>query len=337
MIVNIEDTPALIDYLRGTGRIRPTEEPRVRALSGGVSNRTVLVERPSGEAWVIKQALEKLRVPVDWFSSPARIHREALGLAWLERLAPPGTITPLVFEDRDQFLLAMEAVPTPHENWKVMLLNRELVTDHALQFGRLLAAIHSRAFERADAVEPEFSDRSFFESLRIEPYYEYTASQHPDTAEFYEDLIDETLSLSLTLVHGDYSPKNILVRDGRLILLDHEVIHFGDPAFDIGFSLTQLLSKANHIPDRTADFVRLARLYWDTYVDSLGNMPWKTSLEERAVRHTLGCLLARIDGRSPNDYLTDFERDNQRRATLRLIDDPPYTIDTLISDFIAGL
>ena len=30
-------------------------------------------------------------------------------------------------------------------------------------------------------------------------------------------------------------------------LLDHEVAHFGDPAFDLGFSLTHLLSKALHL------------------------------------------------------------------------------------------
>ena len=68
-------------------------------LAGGVSNRTVLVERESGEAWVVKQALAKLRVQVDWFSSPERIHREADGLRWLAQFAPPGSITPLVFED----------------------------------------------------------------------------------------------------------------------------------------------------------------------------------------------------------------------------------------------
>ena len=93
--LDIEDTPALIDWLRRTGRIGPAEQPRVRNLEGGVSNRTVWVELPSGEAWVLKQALAKLRVPVDWFSSPERIHREALGLKWLAKLAPGGSITPL--------------------------------------------------------------------------------------------------------------------------------------------------------------------------------------------------------------------------------------------------
>src|SRR3954464_13347838 len=120
--LDIERPGELVSYLRETGRIAADETPRVQVLAGGVSNRTVLVERQSGEAWVVKQALAKLRVAVDWFSSPERIHREALGLRWLERLAPPGTTTPLVFEDHAQHLLAMDAVPQPHENWKTMLL-----------------------------------------------------------------------------------------------------------------------------------------------------------------------------------------------------------------------
>src|SRR5215210_8750615 len=120
--LDIERPADLLRYLRGTGRIAPDECPAVGVLAGGVSNRTVLVERPSGEAWVLKQALAKLRVAVDWFSSPERIHREALGLRWLARLAPPGTITPLVFEDHDRHLLAMRAVPRPLENWKALLL-----------------------------------------------------------------------------------------------------------------------------------------------------------------------------------------------------------------------
>src|SRR5687768_18614144 len=119
--LDIENADALVAYLRREGRIEPDETPRVRVLAGGVSNRTVLVERASGEAWVLKQALAKLRVKVDWFSDPARIGREALALKYLPELAPPGAITPLVFEDPSHHLLAMRAVPQPHENWKTML------------------------------------------------------------------------------------------------------------------------------------------------------------------------------------------------------------------------
>jgi 5-methylthioribose kinase len=123
--LDIEESLALLVWLRAHGRLAPGETPRCTNLHGGVSNRTVLVERFSGEAWVLKQALEKLRVAADWHSDPRRIHREALGLRWLARLAPPGAITPLLFDDHAQHLLAMKAVPEPHENWKTMLLDHE--------------------------------------------------------------------------------------------------------------------------------------------------------------------------------------------------------------------
>src|SRR5690349_1676192 len=94
-MMNIEDFMQLCDYLRAEGHIDAGEQPSMRSLSGGVSSRVVLVERANGEAWVVKQALEKLRVAVEWHSSPERVHREALGQVWLEKLTPPGTIAPL--------------------------------------------------------------------------------------------------------------------------------------------------------------------------------------------------------------------------------------------------
>lgn len=335
--LDIEQHDALVAYLRDTGRIAPDESPRVRTLAGGVSNRTVLVERPSGEAWVLKQALPKLRVAVDWFSDPARIRREAEGLRWLSQLAPAGTITPLVFGDPDRFLLAMQAVPQPHENWKTMLLDGRILHDHFHQFGRLLGEIHRRSHEARDELAALFEDRSFFESLRVEPYYEYSATQVPEAAPFLRRLIEDTRGRLLALVHGDYSPKNVLISGGRLVLLDHEVIHWGDPAFDLGFSLTHLLSKAHHLPDKRDGFVHAVGRYWDAYRQELGEVVWSDSLERFAVRHTLGCLLARAAGRSPLEYMDDEARRRQREAVVGLMGIPPVTVRGLARLFIESI
>jgi 5-methylthioribose kinase len=331
--LDIEDPPALLAYLVETGRLAPCERPRITILQGGVSNRTVAVERESGEAWVLKQALAKLRVPVDWFSSPERIHREALGLQWLARLAPPGSVTPLLFEDRERYLLAMQAVPQPHENWKTMLLAGRIHADHFRQFAALLAGIHGEAFRRRAELAPVFADRSFFESLRLEPYYGYSAQQEPGAAAFLDSLIRETRACRITLVHGDYSPKNVLIHENRLMLLDHEVIHFGDPAFDLGFSLTHFLSKAHHLPAFRRDFTAAARDYWQAYAGALGAPDWAADLEPRAVRHTLACLLARVVGRSPLEYLDPRERARQRDAVLRIMPAAPAGIEDLIRMF----
>lgn len=263
--VNIERPAELEAYLRRTRRIGAGERVGVEVLAGGVSNRTVRVERESGEAWVLKQALPKLRVAVDWFSDPARIRREAEGLRWLNE-AVPGCTPLLLFEDPANHVLAMEAVPRPHRSWKELLLahgarhkqrfDPDALVDQYVEFAEMLAAIHRCGHEQRKETAVRFADRSYFESLRVEPYYRYTASQVPEAAEFFAALVESTRLRRLTVVHGDYSPKNILVRGdtGTLVLLDHEVIHFGDPAFDLGFAMTHLLSKANYrSEDRVCD------------------------------------------------------------------------------------
>ena len=211
----------------------------------------------------MKQALAKLRVPVDWFSSPERIHREALGLEWLARLAPPGSITPLLFEDREHHLLAMQAVPQPHENWKSVLLGGRISDDHFRQFATLLATIHREAYrKRGDLAEvfgglARSSNRCGWSPITPTP----RGRRRPPPAFWIRSFATHWPAAS-PWSHGDYSPKNVLIHEGRLVLLDHEVIHFGDPAFDLGFSLTHFLSKAHHLPALRREFAAAAGKYW---------------------------------------------------------------------------
>lgn len=335
--LDIEQPAALLTYLREEGQIGATENPQVQVLAGGVSNRTVLVVRPTGTAWVIKQALTKLRVPVDWFSAPERVHREALGLRALGQLLPAGTLPTFIFEDHTYHLLAMSAVPQPHQNWKNVLLTGAVELDHVAQFGRTLAQIHAQSTAQAATLAPLFADRTFFESLRLEPYYAYTATQVPLAAPFLHSLIAATRQRSYALVHGDYSPKNTLLYRDQLVLLDYEVIHWGDPAFDLGFGLTHFLSKAHHLPAYRASFGRAANHYWSTYQAGLGELPWGADLEAYAVRHTLACLLARVRGRSPLEYLQETERRIQAQLVVTLMQHPPATVSQLVEQWLSGL
>ncbi|HYE17842.1 MAG TPA: phosphotransferase [Tepidisphaeraceae bacterium] len=333
-MLDIEHHDSLITYLRSTARIAPTESLALTTLAGGVSNKTVLVERPTGDAWVLKQALPQLRVAVEWHADPRRIEREALGIRHLADICPAGSITPLVFEDPAHYLLAMQAVPKPHDNFKSVLLAGHVDPDHIDQFARLLATIHRAGHDRRADLSRVFADRSFFESLRLEPYYLYAAKNAPEAAPFLHALVAETRTRQLSLVHGDYSPKNVLIRAGQLILLDHEVIHFGDPAFDLGFSLTHLLSKAHHLRPHRPAFRDAAHQYWSAYTAALGPSPFP-ALESVAVRHTLACLLARVAGRSPLEYLTPDEKTRQRQAVVQLIATPSASVPTLVDAFLA--
>jgi aminoglycoside phosphotransferase (APT) family kinase protein len=274
---------------------------------------------------------------VDWFSDPIRIHREASGLRWLAKLAPPGTVPGVVFEDTEQNVLGMEAVARPHDNWKSMLLAGKLERDHVGQFGRWLGTVHRNSWLHREEITPAFDDRSFFESLRIEPYYQYTATQVPEAAAFLTDLVETTRSRRLALVHGDFSPKNVLVHAGRLVVLDYEVIHWGDPAFDLGFALTHLLSKAHHIRGRRAEFGEAASQFFRVYREALGDLPWASEIEPHAVRNAMGCMLARSKGRSPLEYLDTAARERQRDAVLAMLRTPPLRVADLADRFLKEL
>jgi len=228
----------------------------------------------------------------------------------------------------------MEAIPEEHENWKSVLLSGRIVPDHFEQFGLLLGAVHHRSSESGPECRSVFADTTYFENLRLEPYYLYTAQKTSEAAAFLNALARETLQHKDSLVHGDFSPKNTLIYRNKLILLDFEVVHFGDPAFDVGFALTHFLGKAHHLPQVRGRLASSAALFWQVYFDEVRNMSWAGDLEPRVVRHTLGCLLARVAGKSPLEYLTPWERARQHDVVLALMRKPPNDIPDLIAEFV---
>jgi aminoglycoside phosphotransferase (APT) family kinase protein len=318
-MIDIEDPEQLRAYMGPATSV---------VLRGGVSNKTVLVELPTGDRWVLKQALPQLRVAVDWFCSPDRIDREAQGLQAAAALLP-GQVPQLTFHDPLNHVLGMEAVPEPHENWKTMLLRGEVHDEHIIEFARMLRTLHNAPFN------PSFKDTSFFETLRLEPYYLYTAQQCPQAAPFLYELVAATRGRRLALVHGDYSPKNVLVHQGRLVLLDFEVMHWGDPAFDVGFALAHFLSKAHFL--RSGAFRQAAHVFQRGANFSLRRPSPRPEEHAPFVRHTLGCLLARVAGRSTLEYFTPDHCARQREVVLRLMHDVPQTVPALIDRFTEGV
>ena len=335
--LDIEDSEALVAWLKRRGHIGKDETPELRVLRGGVSNRTVWVGRGGKGCWVLKQALERLRVETEWRCSADRIYREAEGMRWLATLAPPGSITNLVFEDRGEHVLGMHAVPEPHSNWKTTLLSGNVGSDELRKFGQLLGAIHRNAKLAGSRLRETFADRRYFESLRLEPFYEYTAETVPEAGPFLRELAAETRSIELTLVHGDYSPKNILVHRGELVLLDHEVIHWGDPMFDVGFAVAHLLCKAHHVRSLRETFAGAALLFWEHYRFSTCGCLAPGDSARRAARHAMACLLARAAGRSPVEYLGADARKRQVAVVASLVQRPPATLLELTDAFLEGL
>lgn len=336
-MLDIEQPGALVEYLRAAGHVDAGDSPRVEVLAGGVSNRTVMVRLGDGREWVVKQALERLRTQAEWHSDPARIHREAAGLRWLGSLGEPVLVPEVVFEDHQHHLLGMTAVPTPHENLKTVLMTRGPTERLGADLAELLSSIHFAGWNQSRTAAVEFEDRGFFETLRLEPYYSYSASQVPEAAGFLRLLISECRKQRLSVVHGDFSSKNLLLSGRRLYLLDHEVIHFGDPAFDVGFMLTHLLSKAHHLPDRRGRMAEVAAEFHRVYSECMKPAPWFRAMQPRIVRHTLACLLARVAGRSPLEYLSPAERSLQQRVVLGLMVRELTDATDLIHEFMSTL
>ena len=297
-------------YLRDTGRVPAASACHATDLGGGVSCSVVLVEGPMGR-WVLKQALPRLRVAAPWLADARRSRIEARCLEWLGRLLPPGHLPDLLFQDDARHLLAVTAAPEGTPTLKQVLLGGRVPLVALAEAGTLLG--RWQAGSRTPEVARAFADLEPFRQLRISAYYEAAAAVHPDVAPLMRDLAAAAQGKRVCLVHGDYSPKNMLVLSHGLWLLDFEVAHFGCRAFDPAFFLNHLALKCVHLPRVAPQLRQGAADFWAAYRAAAG---WSDAqaLEREVVGH-LGCLLlARVDGKSPAEYLVEpAERDAVRR------------------------
>lgn len=292
----------------------------VESLGGGVSNHVLLVTAP-GLRCVFKQSLERLRVEQEWLCRRDRIFRESQIMRDLSGLLPPGSVPAILLEDQENFLFAMEAAPGDAQPWKSPLLKGVVDWDHAARAGALLGT-WIRESARHPEWRSEYGDQTVFHELRMDPYYRNTAARHPDLAAHFASLIEECGQRRVSLVHGDFSPKNLLVTGPSMMVIDWEVVHWGDPSFDAAFLTNHLLLKAFHRPQSRHDYAAAASAFWQALLQTIG--PGHSWLQPAAMRH-LGCLLlARVDGKSPAEYLTDESVKNQvRNAATQLILTPP--------------
>lgn len=310
-------------YLAERGLVSDPAALSVRELGGGVSNFVSLVEG-SGIRWVAKQSLGRLRVKDDWTSQRQRIFREA---AAIQSLGPilNDAVPRMVFVDRANFLFVMTAAPEGSVVWKESLLGGQVRMEVAGRAGGMLAAM-IEAGQQESAFQQQFADRTVFDELRIDPYYRTTAVRCEQAREALERLIDDSWRIRSSLVHGDYSPKNMLVRGDSVFLIDFEVVHWGDPAFDSGFLLNHLMLKSFHQPEFKELYFEAARTFWRALVAVL-NRVRMVDFEAMTVRHLGGLMLARMDGKSPVEYICDEGvKSRVRRAAIRMLKDQPGTI-----------
>jgi aminoglycoside phosphotransferase (APT) family kinase protein len=306
-----------------------------RPLTGGVSSDIWRIETARGPVCA-KRALPKLRVAADWRAPIERNRYEARWMQVAQQASPGCTATVLGQHPRLGVLVMRYLDASRHVLWKQALREGRADAATARAVGEVLARIHAYSAARP-ALAAEFPTDAIFFDIRLEPYLLATAARHPDLAPRLEALVATTQAHAVALVHGDVSPKNILVGADGPVLIDAECAWWGDPAFDIAFCLNHLLLKCLWTPHATEGFLAcfdaLSRAY-------LSGVDWEpaAALERRAAALLPGLFLARVDGKSPVEYLADeADRARVRRVGRAWIADPPERLSAIAAAWRAEL
>jgi aminoglycoside phosphotransferase (APT) family kinase protein len=306
--------------LAGVGLAGAPNPARMRPLTGGVSSDIWLVETDEGPICV-KRALARLKVEADW---QAPVERSGYEVAWIETAGriDPRAVPRLLASSAKDGLFAMEFLdPQEHPQWKGELMAGRADPVFAGEVGRRLVAIHA-ATAGDPAMEARFDSDEIFHAIRLEPYLEATARAHPALADALLSLVAVTANTKRALVHGDVSPKNILAGPRGPVFLDAECAWYGDPAFDLAFCLNHLLLKCLYRPATAAGYLACFDALSSAY---LNGVDWEDAaeIEGRVARLLPGLFLARVDGKSPVEYLDDdAQHACVRRVATRFLEQP---------------
>jgi aminoglycoside phosphotransferase (APT) family kinase protein len=306
--------------LRELGLTDGSATLRGQPLAGGVSSDIWRIDTERGPVCA-KRALAKLRVAADWRAPIARNRYEA---RWMEiaNAAQPGCAPQVLGQHPQLGVLVMSYLaPGEHALWKNMLRDGHADTATASAVGATLARIHGYSAARP-ALAAQFDSDAIFFDIRLAPYLLATAERHRELAPALHALVAETQSHRVALVHGDVSPKNILIGPHGPVLLDAECAWWGDPAFDLAFCLNHLLLKCLWNAACSSEFLAAYGALAEAYLQGVAWEP-RAVLEGRAAALLPGLLLARVDGKSPVEYIeSEAQREVVRHAATALLRQP---------------
>lgn len=312
--------PGAGQFLIQNGLANPDSRITFTTLPGGVSCDVWKVE---ADRWtfVLKRALPQLRVAKLWEAPIARSEAEWNWLSFARNIVPDAVPEPLA-HDPDTGMLAIAYLdPARYPIWKQQLFDGIVDRNVAAAVGRIVARIHTASASNPD-VASQFKTAESFYALRIEPYLIEAARQNPVVSDSLNGLAEKTLQAEIALVHGDLSPKNILVGPDGPVILDAETAWYGDPAFDVAFCLNHLLLKCLSRPRFTEAYLSCFESFRTAY---LVGVLWEDpdEIETRAAMLLPALLLARVDGKSPVEYLDEPQRTFVRNSAIELINNQP--------------
>jgi 5-methylthioribose kinase len=322
----------LVTVLREAGLIGKDETADRVSLEGGVSSDVICAVTSHGR-YCIKRALPRLKVAKDWSAPVERALNEASYLDLVNGFCP-GVVPKVLYVDRKRFLFIMDYLPPDsYPGWKALLASGRTDARFAEHLGATLGQIHVASAKQAESLSTRFANHELFHALRIEPYLLTAAAAHSDVADEILCIIRSLEAHSCALIHGDVSPKNILVGPNGPVVLDAECATWGDPAFDLAFCSTHLLLKA--VWHR--EFVRGYEAAFDGfclgYFSHTGGDE-RGALEARAVCLVAALLLARIDGKSPVEYIVaEVEKEQVRAAARSYLLAPPTSLKAMAANW----
>lgn len=310
---------AIRDVLQRMALINARDTLQITPLTGGVSS-TILKITTSTRQCCLKQALPTLKVAKEWHAPLERVFAE---IDWMKTVADiaPQAVAHIQGIDRDTLCFVMDYLPAEeYENWKSRLLAGDIDTEFAAKMGDVLGKIHQQTANNSTLAARFAWDDNFF-SLRLDPYLGEIARVHPRYAEHILAVLQRTQATKRALVHGDISPKNILCGPNGPVILDAECAWYGDPAFDLAFCLNHFLLKSVIAPG-AAQKNALLEAFSALSLRYLRHVDWEETAEiEQRVATLLPCLLlARVDGKSPVEYLNTPQKEAVRRVSCALLE-----------------
>jgi 5-methylthioribose kinase len=299
--VELLNKDTVVKYLTDKKVISASDNAEVEVLTGGVSN-VVLAITTANQKLVLKQALAELAVSEKWLADQRRAIVEADAIKLFNQLSPD-QVPKLIFLDPERFILVLERVPVGSTVWKSDLLAGVINPDVGAGLGKTLATWHNYG--------------EVFEQLRIDPFYRFVAAKNPQIEVSIRKLINELEGDKTTIVHGDFSPKNIMVSmDDQIFILDFEVTHVGNPVFDLAFLIAHLLCKFFRTEDRLQ-----AKLLSNTANIFTTEYAKLRSISPSVAKHTALIALARVEGKSPVNYLDQVAQKKLQSFTKAVLAD----------------